>query len=110
MNEANRLNKITNEVVKILQETSNENTKKAVKYFTKDLESIAKTGRYEKKTTCLVRRNFTGKYFCQTENDGNGFEITDINSVIKEIEAMGFKVEFKPLTKGYCPFNISWRE
>ena len=86
-----------------------ENTKKAVKFFTKDLALVAQRGKFSKRTTCLVKKDglSNSKYYCQTENDGGGFEITNINHVIRDIKAMGFKVDFL-LQAGYCPLTISW--
>ena len=86
-----------------------ENTKKAVDHFTKDLALVAQRGKFSKRTTCLVKKGdmTNSKYHCQTENDGGGFEINNINHVIRDIKVMGFKVDFT-LQKGYCPLTISW--
>lgn len=87
-------------------EKAMQNTNYAVKYFLKDLETYAKMGRYERKTTCLVHKK-DKQYWCQTENDGNGFEVYNIDAVIKSIRALGFTVNFVQ-KKGYCPLTIGW--
>jgi len=108
MNKAQKLHKIAKEV-KAFKTEDIENNKKAVDYFTKDLEKVARSGKFSKRTTCLVKKDglSNSKYHYQTENDGGGFEITNINHVIRDIKAMGFKVDFL-LQGGYCPLVISW--
>lgn len=108
MNKAQELHEIAKNV-KAEKTEDLENNKKAVDFFTKDLDKVAQRGKFSKRTTCLVKKDglSNSKYHCQTENDGNGFEIKNINHVIRDIKAMGFEVEFI-LQKGYCPLTIAW--
>ena len=77
-----------------------------MEHFTNDLRRYAERNHTNRNTTCLVHKS-GNSYFCQTDTGGDGFEIENINDVIKAIKKLGFKVEFKK-KKGYCPLDISW--
>jgi hypothetical protein len=104
---AKELNEIAKNFIEEERKGSDENIKKVVEFFTKDLKKIAEKGRFEKKTTCLIKKD-KYSYHCQTENDGGGFLVENIFDVIREIRKLGFEVHFK-VKKGYCPLDISWR-
>lgn len=107
MIKASELRKMAEEVNTAKQVKDDENTKEGVEFFAKMAEANAKNGRFEKGTTCLVKKGDV-TYYCQTENDGNGFTINNIEEVIKGLEDLGFQIEFKSKESGYSPFKISW--
>jgi hypothetical protein len=106
MKTAKELRIIASEAQAEKEQSTLENSYKAVEHFTKDLHTYAERGKFFRKTTCLLHRGGS-KFHCQTENDGEGFEIKDIHEVIGLIEKQGFEVYFK-IKKGYCPLDISW--
>ena len=106
MNLAQKLHDITKQTKAKIEVENRENIDKAVKHFTEGLEVYAKMGRNERRTTYLVHQSGE-RYHCQTENDGDGFNIDNMSHVIKGIEALGFEVDLKK-KKGYCPLTIKW--
>ena len=105
-NKANNFRKMAEEVNSGKKQEDKENTCRAVEFFISLAENNAKAGKFEKRTTCLVRSG--SEYHCQTENDGGGFSIKHLKSVIKNLESQGFEIEFTDKPSGYCPLKISW--
>ncbi len=103
---AQKLNQLAKEAKEAKLELDEENINFTINHFTKDLELYAKRGKFSRRTTCLLQRD-NNTFHCQTENDGEGFEVKHIKQVIKRLEAQGFQVELER-RKGYCPFTISW--
>jgi len=82
------------------------NVLECVKFFVSIAESAAKNGKLHKDTSCLLRRK--DGYYCQTGNDGSGFDLFDIDSVIKELESLGFTINFRFKVSGYSSLRLEW--
>lgn len=84
-----------------------ENHRRAVDHFKKIATTAAEDGKFEKKTSCLVHDSGK-KYFCQTSNGGDGFDILNIERLISSLEDHGFKVDFKHNDRSYSRLDMKW--
>ena len=103
---AKELNQLANDF-KVTIPNTMENTNKFIKDITANLEDMAKKGKFEKKTTCLVHHK-DNEYYYQTGTGGEGYTVNNLPEVIAVLRDQGFSVFFMCKVTGYCPFNISW--